>query len=321
MIYNSRESEIDNQNIPDKFVEITSLLKLHRKNVRKKILKILHQNFNEEDDDSEKLLMEIIEYSIFLDNKYYCSFFTGLLCEMLNINKSESLFIGSIIEMMSSYITMQNAMPDIENDDFICDKLSCHKKFGNANTIIASNSLLPLIFKVISTNDSIKIDKATRCEFIEIISKYSGKDGVCGGQMMKMMLKKRKSYQDELTRINRLKISALFYAGAECVELLSGCNKKKRMFIRNYINNFCNLIYIYNTINSKTLSKENILSKAELLMEQAVDSIKGIGDNCEKLINFAEYYCYCIEKLLETNNSIGNKIFIKSDVSDSNATI
>ena len=81
------------------------------------------------------------------------------------------------------------------------------------------------------------------------------------------------------------------------------------MLIKNYINNFCNLIYIYNTVDVKTIDKVDVLSKADLLTKQAISSIQEINGNHKKLVDFTEYYRYRVKQLTEDNN-LKEKIII-----------
>ena len=311
MFYDFNE-DIDNIYVPDEFAEITSLLRLHRREVQTKILKLL--DFNEDCEESKKQLMEIIRYAISFGGRHYRSFFVRILGESFEINKPRILFIGAIIEMLHSYILMQNEMPDIENNDYRCDKMTCHRKFGNAKTMIASNALITLIMDLLANNKSVKIDGDTRCKLVSIVTKYSGKDGVSGGQMMNIILKRKQNHsQDEETRIRKLKINSLFNAGAECIEILAGTSVAQNLAIKSYINNICNLINIYDEfIKNKEGNLNELLKRAKLFTLQGSASVAKLPNN-KNFISFIRYNKYCIEKLLNCGNSSG-PVIVQSDI-------
>lgn len=315
-MYYDLDDNIDNQNIPDEFIEITSLLKVHKKNVRKKMLKLLHQNFNEDCEDSKKQLMDIMEYAIFSGGKHYRSFFVELLGKMFDINLAKSLFVGSIIEMMHNYIIMQTAMPELENDDYRHNRESCHKKFGSAQTIVASNTLYSLIMEIITSNGSVKLNNDIRCQIVKIIAKYSGKDGIGGGQMMKLLFKKKQLENDEKTRIRKLKINSLFLAGAECIEIIANVNEKQKQSLKTYISNLCNLMNtyeeIYKTEDEGTINE--LLNKSKMFCEQGKKSISKI-ENSNLLVSFLQYNNYCIEKLANEKKQ-SRPLAVQSDIKE-----
>ncbi len=306
-------NEYNNIDVPKEYVEIARQIKLNRILMQKRMLKLLYQNFNENCEKSKQELMEIMEYVISSEGKYYRSFFVNILGEALGVNKARTFFTGSIIEMLHSYILMQSAIPDIENNDYRYNQESCHRKFGVDKTIIASSALITLIMEMITSSDSVKISSNTRCELIKIIAKYSGKDGISGGQMMRILLKKKnKCTQDEVNRIKKLKINSLFSAGAECIELLADTTDEQNIAIKNYINNFCNLINLYEELDEKCKNSKELLKRAKLLMSQGCASISKIPNN-EKLVSFIKYNNFCLEKLIEYSNS-NKPIVVESDI-------
>ena len=310
MFFN-KDGNIDNINIPDEFIEISSLLKLHNKEIKKKMLKLLHKNFNQDDEESQKKIMEILEYSVFLETDYRRSFFINIVGNALEIKKSYIDFICCIIELLNIYTIVQNAMPNISNDDYINNKETCHKKFGTSQTTIAMTALFNLINSIITDSDIITISDKDRCKLIKIISKYNGKDGVNGGQMMQVLFKKHCS-QDEKNRIKKLNFNSLFLAGNECLAILGNISSTKTNAIKTYINNLCNIMNSYDDIKNDSNNGNEILQRVNLLTQQSIQNVSKINNN-NKLIAFAKYCNYCIEKQIE-NNKLSKPFVITSDV-------
>ena len=311
MLFN--ETKINDENIPNHFIEIASLLKLNQKETHKKMIKLLHQNFDEDCDENEKILMEILEYAVFLGGILHRALFVKILGEMFSISKNQTSIIASIVEMMHVYTIMLNDIQNNNYDDYINDRENCCKKFGKFQTIIASNALNHLLIETISNNDLNKFTDGEKYKIIKIISKYCGKNGICGGQMMKVIINNKKhSTNDENTRIKKLQINSLFNAGAECIEMLAKTTTRQNTAIKNYINNFCHLINLYKNIEDWEINKDEILQRADMFAEQGCLSVSKLKNN-EKLISFINYNNYCMQN--EISKTYRQKpIIIQSDI-------
>ena len=70
-----KSDTIDNINIPDDLIEISSLLKLNKKKVRTNMTRLLNNSFDEDCEDSKKELLEVCDIQCFLNLinlKYFC---------------------------------------------------------------------------------------------------------------------------------------------------------------------------------------------------------------------------------------------------------
>ena len=239
MLFGEKSNEIDNLNIPDEFIEITSLLKLHDKNVRKMMFKILNSVFDEEEEVDSKT-RDIIEYAVCLKKRRNCSFFIKLLGETLKIKEKDVLFLCAIIDFLDAYNEARSAMPEFENNDYLYSEETCHKKFDKVVVSVAMNSLLSLVFEVISCSQIVNISESKRCKLSGLIGKYTGNGGLCNGEMMKLLLKKKKKscHKDEMIRMQKMENRALFLLGLECLLVLSD-KTEKQQFLKGCLNNFC----------------------------------------------------------------------------------
>ena len=302
-----KTGEIDNINIPDEFIEITGLMRLRKKKMKGNLAKIVHKEY----EDANEELAEIMEYALMSGRNYYHSFFAEILGETCGISEGKRRFLGAIFEMMYNYFEMQNNIPDIEDVEIRNNKMTCQKKYGISKTIIASNAILSLIYQLLSSNGEIKFSPKIRCELIAILTKYLGKDGLTGGQMLKIISKNKKLYEDEQARMHRLKLSSIYLACADSISLLSECNEKQKNSIKSYVNNFCNLLEIYNKIKTQTNDEtkiEGLLKRMEIVKKQSIKSAKNIGENNKKLIDFINYNCYTIERVAKSIIDEKNKI-------------
>ena len=288
------------EEVPERFVEVVVKLKLQQREVRKTMLKIIH-NFFQSDVESDKAIMEICEYMCFLNDDSYSSLFFYLIGNVNDVDPKELNLISALFEIINCCVRQKFALPDIENNDFIAQKESCHKKFGNGKTILAIDAMEALVFQVIYTDSKFFSDRQKN-RIIEIINNYRGKDGVCGGQIMKMLCKKKKVYKDELTRIKQMLFNAYFLAFIDCLNVVSSHTQRQKNILKSYANNVCNLLCLlnYDEIFIDNAISDNTLQKARLFADQGVKIIENVK-NRELMQNFIEYLYYNIEKKCHCN--------------------
>ena len=101
--------------------------------------------------------------------------------ELLGVDSNDLDEIAVAIETIHSYSLVHDDLPAMDNDDFRRGKLSTHKKFGEANGILAGDALLNFAFEVLFSKNNFTEDyiKAVR-----YISKCSGYSGMIGGQIL-----------------------------------------------------------------------------------------------------------------------------------------
>ena len=308
----SSVSNLPIEDIPEQFVEIVAKIKLQQRDVRKTMLKIIHNCF-QNDVDSDRTIMEICEYMCFLSKDCYRTFFIYLIGTNVDIDNKELNLISAVLEMINCCVMNKFALPDIENNDFIDKQVSCHKKFGNGNTMMAIDAMESLALQTIYSNNNFFNEKQ-KCRLIEIINNYLGKDGVCGGQVMKMLCKKKKVYKDELTRIQQMTFNAYFIACIDCLNVILCYTQRQKNILRSYANNVCNLLCMLKPEKgfSKNTITENSLQKAKLFVEQGDKMVKNVK-NQKLMQNFIEYIYYNIERKRNCSHD-NSPTIVKSDV-------
>ena len=310
-IYCNNSNQIDNNNIPDEFVEITSLMRLRNRKMKGNLAKIIHTEF----ENNNEFLAEIIENAVMSGNNYYISFFTEILGESCNVGEAKRRFIGAILEMLNIHFEIQDCITNIDeyndkNEQNICRFVN---KYGYSKSIIASNTILSFVFQILSNSAFIKLSRRNRCELIEIITKHIGKDGIEEGQMLKILCKNKQAYEDEKTRINKLKISSLYLASSEIIEKFAeNLTERQIQSIKNYVNNLYNVFDIYKKIKTETNENkiEGLLKRLEIVKKQANKQAINAGRNHGKLVDFINYNCYIIDLVAKKQ--------IKSDTIEEN---
>lgn len=122
-------------------------------------------------------------------------------------NIEKALPYACALEMIHTYSLIHDDLPSMDNDDFRRGKPTNHKVFGEAQALLAGDSLLTYSFYVASTNNSVS-DKSIRLA-IKCLSEYSGFAGMAGGQMIDLDSGNNIKSYDALKKMHSLKTGAL----------------------------------------------------------------------------------------------------------------
>jgi geranylgeranyl pyrophosphate synthase len=176
-------------------------------------------------------------------------------------------------------------------------------KFKNHNhemsimKFIASSSLINLAFEAISS-DILKISDSNKNTIVQILSKYTGRDGLFGGYFLELECNyNKKLSKHQLTRIHKLKISSLFLATVACITALNDTNSKEIIALNSYANNL-GLI-----ISMSTNHRHNNDAQVNLLASQAVDILK-IFPPSDKILLLESFINYHKDKCIKNKSSM-----------------
>jgi geranylgeranyl diphosphate synthase type II len=135
---------------------------------------------------------------------------------------------AAAVELVHAYSLIHDDLPSMDDDDYRRGKLSCHKKFGEANAILAGDALLTLAFDIIA-NEYLP---AAGIKMIKELSCAIGSKGMVGGQAMDIA-----EYKDK-RKVNRLKTAKLFAASAALGAISAGASASKIKAMRRFGANF-----------------------------------------------------------------------------------
>jgi geranylgeranyl diphosphate synthase type II len=128
------------------------------------------------------------------------------------------------IELAHTYSLIHDDLPSMDDDDYRRGKPSCHKKFGEANAILAGDALLTLAFGILAGKYPAGISAA----MVKELSSAIGSEGMVGGQALDIAKSRHTG------KINYLKTAKLFEASAVLGALSAGAGDKKIEAVRGY---------------------------------------------------------------------------------------
>ena len=177
------------------------ILENHRKLIEDNIMR-----FVPETDPAYATIGEAMRYSLEAGGKRVRPVLTLEFCRILGGDVTAALPFAAAVEFIHTYSLIHDDLPCMDNDDFRRGKPSSHKKFGEANALLAGDALLTHAFSCLvrSRLGSDRIASAVRT-----LSDFSGVNGMLGGQVIDLDGEGKNFSLDELFLMDKLKTAAL----------------------------------------------------------------------------------------------------------------
>jgi geranylgeranyl diphosphate synthase type II len=147
-----------------------------------------------------------MRYSLLAGGKRLRPVFTLDFCKMCGGEFSDALPFAAAVEMIHTYSLIHDDLPCMDNDDFRRGKPSSHKKYGEANALLAGDALLTHAFYLLAHSD-VKAENAIKA--VAVLSSCAGVNGMIGGQFVDLRLEGVKSGINDLFLMDIYKTSAL----------------------------------------------------------------------------------------------------------------
>lgn len=170
--------------------------------------------------DTPEWFREVLSYYLFPGGKRLRPSISLSLCKDLggDLNLCVKAAIG--LELIHASSLIHDDLPALDNDDYRRGRLSCHKKYGEANAILAGDALMMAAVKAISHAGLMPVHDAK----LQLELAKAGFD-ICIGQVLDMLPDKGGAHQIDI--VNRKKTAALFQAAFAFGAISSGVSDDK----------------------------------------------------------------------------------------------
>ena len=158
------------------------------------------------------VIMDAMKYSLSSGGKRVRPVLTCAFCEALGGNVQDALPFASAIEFMHTYTLIHDDLPCMDNDDFRRGKPSSHKKFGEANALLAGDALLDHSFSCLASS-SMRPELIVKA--LKTLSDNGGINGVIGGQTVDLLGENKKLSLEELILQDSMKTGCLIRCACE----------------------------------------------------------------------------------------------------------
>ena len=181
----------------------------------------------------DSYLNKVMRYSILNGGKRIRPYLIKEFSIIKGIKPHIQYRIASTIEVIHCYSLIHDDLPSMDNDDFRRGKLSTHKKFNEAQAILAGDSLHDLAFEILS-DKKFKISSYKLIKLINFLSKSLGSNGLAGGQSLDLLYESKSVPINNIINMYKLKTGALFKFCCASPFLITRSNKNEINFAMNY---------------------------------------------------------------------------------------
>lgn len=140
-------------------------------------------------------------------------------CRAVGGDGEDALPAACALEFIHAYSLIHDDLPAMDDDELRHGLPSAHIAFGEANAILAGDSLHSLAFHALVTAP--RISAATKVRMIELLARAAGWSGMAGGQCLDIAAEGEKLTLDELKVLHAAKTGALICAAVELGALSS----------------------------------------------------------------------------------------------------
>ena len=203
---------------------------------RKEVERALDESIAADDPDYAGLI-EAMRYSLLSGGKRIRAILVLEFCRLFSGEYADAMPFACAIEMIHAYSLIHDDLPCMDNDDFRRGKPSCHKQFGEANALLAGDSLLTYAFEYPLTAES-SLPAERRLAALRELAKFAGCRGMAGGQYIDLDSEEKKIPPALLDKLQLLKTSALMRASGDMGAIIGGAEDEQLAAADNY----CRLI-------------------------------------------------------------------------------
>lgn len=210
---------------------INKEIKIHRSRFDKYYKKLLKSNLPKDD------LSKIMLYGTLNGGKRIRPFLISIFSQLAALPNYKYYRISAAVECIHSYSLIHDDLPCMDNDDFRRGKLSVHRKFGEAQAILAGDSLHDIAFEFIA-NQKTHNDPMIRIKLVYLLSSTLGAKGLAGGQYLDLKFENKKINKNKILKMYNLKTAALFCFCCMAPFIMTKKNNKDLQFAKEYGNVF-----------------------------------------------------------------------------------
>ncbi|MGL5088053.1 MAG: polyprenyl synthetase family protein [Cetobacterium sp.] len=180
-----------------------------------------------------KVIAEGMKYSILNGGKRLRPILLLMVLELYGKKLELGIPTAVAIEFIHSYSLVHDDLPALDNDEYRRGKLTTHKKFGEAAAILIGDALLTHSFSIV-TDKTKDVSYEKIVKIISMISRYSGINGMIGGQMVDIESEKKIVDIETLEYIHRNKTGKLLKLPVEIGAIISDASDDEYAALKKY---------------------------------------------------------------------------------------
>lgn len=236
------------------------------------------------------MIHQAVRYAAFTGGKRFRPVLALAACEACGGKPRDAIPCALAIEMIHTYSLVHDDLPALDNDAMRRGRPTCHRKFGEANAILAGDALLTLAFEVLT-----EVRPAAQAiRLIREVAVAAGVHGMIGGQVEDLAGGARKKSLKEHLSISRGKTGQLIRVSALAGALAAGASPRELRAITRYGESLGLAFQVVDDILDKdgfcdVMSPQAAARKAVRLIARAKAAVEGFGPRGAALIFLADF--------------------------------
>src|SRR3982750_4800038 len=186
--------------------------------------------------DTRDPLYEAMRHAAVGGGKRLRPLLTTAASRLFAIDRRRALRVGCAIEAIHVYSLIHDDLPCMDDADLRRGKLTVHKAFGEAEAVLAGDSLHALAFEILADPET-NSDPWVRCELVLELARAAGPHGMAGGQTMDLVAEGAELDLAAITRLQQLKTGALIEYAVEAASIMAKLPVEARTPYRGYARN------------------------------------------------------------------------------------
>src|SRR6476660_3404752 len=170
--------------------------------------------------DNRERLFEAMRHAAIGGGKRLRPLLTIAASRLFAIDPVRALRVGCAIEAIHVYSLIHDDLPCMDDADLRRGKLTVHKAFGEAEAVLAGDSLHALAFEVLA-NPATHEDPWVRSDLSLELARAAGPTGMAGGQMIDLVAERQQLDLPAITRLQQLKTGALIEYAVEAACIMT----------------------------------------------------------------------------------------------------
>ncbi len=193
---------------------------------------ISSEKFSGRESGGLDVMVEAMAYSLRNGGKRIRPLLTLEFCRICGGDYKTAIPFALGAEMIHTYSLIHDDLPCMDDDDMRRGKPSSHKVYGEANALLAGDSLLTYAFETVLSAPHMSAEKKAAAGLA--LAKAAGCSGMIAGQVMDLANEEKSAGLDEITVTDRLKTGEMIKVSAVMGCIAAGADEEKTKAAEKY---------------------------------------------------------------------------------------
>jgi farnesyl diphosphate synthase len=148
-------------------------------------------------------------------------------------NAEAAVRVAAALECVHCYSLVHDDLPAMDDDDLRRGQPTVHIAYGEANAILAGDSLLTLAFDILAAPETVLPD-AIKTALVLALARASGIGGMAGGQALDLAAETSAPDEAGIVTLQAMKTGALIRFACEAGAIISARGEDDRLRLRQF---------------------------------------------------------------------------------------